>query len=105
MRMFCLAPDEVSGAWDAIAPLLWRFERLCGDLTAVQIREAAQKSTMQLWGLQDAEGVQAVGVTEVVTTANGKECCIRLTCGRASSQVTETLLDKIGEWAKDLGCI
>lgn len=104
MRMFCVAPNQVTLFWDDFEPLLSRFERCCGDISAAKIKELCADSKMQLWGLQDAESVRGVGVTEIIDTSRGLHCLIRVACGGASRGLMERLLDEIGKWAKDLGC-
>lgn len=104
MRMFCLAPEQIALFWDDFEPLLSRFERCCGDISAAQIKEFCTDAKMQLWGLQDADEVHGVGVTEIIDTPRGLHCLIRVACGASPRPIMERLLDEIGKWAKDLGC-
>ena len=105
MRMFSIAPHEVDAVWGDFAHHFERFERVAKDIKAEQIREAAKAERLQIWGLQDAEEVHGVAGTEILDTAEGLVCVVRVACGTAPKALQERLLDEIGKWARELGCV
>lgn len=106
MRMFCLSPTDVATdtIWEDIRGHFERFADLRGEATPEQIRKSAMESNAQIWGLQDAEAVHAVVVTEIRTTARGNRCHIWIAHGGAPVPLQERLLDEIGRWARESGC-
>jgi hypothetical protein len=104
--MFCLSAQEVASniIWQDIAELFERFARCTGETSPEQIRRGAIDSMLQIWGLQDAETVHQVAVTEIIETAIDKVCVIRIVCGEAPKGLQSRVLDEIGHWAKDIGC-
>lgn len=103
--MFCLAAEQVEPLWEDFSHHFERFERACKDMTAEQVKRAASQGLMQIWGLQDAEGVNGVCATEILETHRGLVCVIRIACGSAPRGLMERLLDEIGRWARASGCI
>ena len=106
MRMFCLSASDVmtETIWEDIRGHLERFARKTGEITPEQVRKGAADSNLQVWGLQDAEAVHGVVVTEVSETAAGLICTVRIACGGARVAMQERLLNAIGEWAREIGC-
>jgi len=104
--MFCLSAADCTTEtiWSDLLPCLERFERVTGEVCADQVREAAISEAMQVWGLQDAECVRLVAVTEIAKTPRGLVCTVRVATGSASRAHQERLLDEIGRWARSLGC-
>lgn len=105
MNVFCLSADQVEGCWNDFAWLIERFERVCGDITTVQIRESALASKQQIWGLQDEERVHAIMVTEIASTAQGLVCRLIAAVGTAPEPDKRRLLDTISAWAREIGCV
>ena len=105
--MFCLSSADVmaDSIWDDIAPLFQRFAVKTGEISPEQIRKGAADSNLQIWGLQDADEVHAVAVTEVSDTPRGYLCTVRIACGTAPKGFQERLLDAIGQWAREMGCV
>lgn len=99
MRMFCLDAALVNETWPDYARHFERFERLYGDISADQVKQAALSGHMQIWGLQDAGEVHGVVTTEIQKTAGEPICVIRIACGSARVPMQERLLDAIGHWA------
>lgn len=104
MRIFALSAAESQMYWDDFAHHFERFERV-GDRTAAEIKESAGKEMMQVWGLQDSDEVHGVAVTEIIETASGRVCVICAACGTARKPMQERLLDEIGKWAAEIGCV
>jgi len=104
MRLFALAPDEIEATWPDYAHHFERFARERGDMSADQVRAAAMDGRAQIWGIQDADAVHAVVMTEVCATALGNLCVIRIASGASRVPIQERLLDEIGKWARDQGC-
>lgn len=106
MRIFCLsALDATSDTiWGDVREHFERFAALRGEATPEQVRKAAADSNVQIWGLQDAEEVHAVVVTEVKETAKGHSCDIWIAHGGAPVPIQERLLDEIGAWAREINC-
>jgi len=107
MRMFCLSPTDVTTdtIWGDIEPLFERFACKTGEISPEQIRKGAVESGLQIWGLQDAERVHAVAVTEISDTPRGLVCTIRVACGEATRGIQERLLEAIGHWAREMNCV
>ena len=107
MRMFCLSPADVSTdtIWGDIEELFKRFAAKTGEISPEQVRKGAQDSNLQIWGLQDAKTVHAVAVTEISDTPRGYLCTVRIACGAAPKGIQERLLDSIGNWSKEMGCV
>ncbi len=107
MRMFCLsAADARSEAiWSAFRELLEQFARSSGEISCDQIREGVRTEQLQLWGLQDGDGVHLVVCTELSATPKGPICTLRMAVGSAPVPFQERLLNEIGTWAKGLGCV
>lgn len=103
MRIFCLSADEVDPNWNDFAAL---FERLaqCGDLSPEAARENLKACRQQLWGLQDAERVHGIAITEILATPSGRMCLIVGAAGGAPAPLQERLHDEIAKWAKSIGC-
>ncbi len=106
MRMFALSAAAIATetVWDDVRELLERFERKTGEISAAQVREGAAKEHLQVWGLQDAERVHFLAVTELASTPKGPLCTVRLAVGSARVAMQERLLDAIGAWARECGC-
>jgi len=104
--MFCLSPLDVTTdtIWEDIREHFERFARKTGEITPEQVRQGAADSRFQVWGLQDAERVHAVAVTEISETAAGRLCTVRIACGGAPVPIQERLLDEIGRWAMQMQC-
>lgn len=109
MRMFCLSPTDITTEtiWSDMEPLLSRFAAATGETWPEQIREGVAQELLQLWGLQDAERVRAVTVTELSDTPRGLLCTIRVaaTDDSVPAPIQERLLDAIGAWAREKGCV
>ena len=107
MRMFCLSAADcaLETIWADVAPLFERFERATGEISAEQVRSGAQAEQLQVWGLQDADGVHLVVLTEIATTPKGLVCTIRAAIGEARVGLQARLLGEIGAWARALGCV
>lgn len=105
MKVFCLSSDQVQACWDDFAHLIERFERVCGDITTVQVRESAMTSKQQIWGLQDEERVHAIMITEISSTAKGLVCRLVAAVGTAPERDKRFLLDTISAWAREIGCV
>lgn len=106
MRMFCLSAADCTTEtiWSDLLPCLEHFERVTGEISADQVRDGAISEAMQVWGLQDAECVRLVAVTEIAKTPGGLICTVRMASGSAPRAYQERLLDEIGWWARSLGC-
>lgn len=106
MRIFCLSASDVTTEtiWEDVREHFERFAAIRGEATPAQVRQAAADSSAQIWGLQDAEEVHAVVVTELKATAKGIRCDIWIAHGGAPIPIQERLLDEIGRWAKEIGC-
>jgi hypothetical protein len=104
--MFCLSPLDVTTEtiWGDIEELFRRFAAKTGEISPEQVRQAAADSQLQIWGLQDAERVHAVAVTEISDTPRGYLCTVRIACGQAPKALQERLLDSIGAWAREMNC-
>jgi hypothetical protein len=104
--MFCLSAMDATTdtIWEDVRPLFERFARVTGEISPEQVRKGAADSNMQVWGLQDAESVQAVAVTEISDTPRGYLCVVRIACGETPKPMQERLLDAIGAWAREMGC-
>ena len=107
MRMFCLSPMDVSTdtIWGDVRALFERFSEATGEISAEQVRKGAMDSNLQIWGLQDAEKVHYVAVTEISETPRGLICTVRVACGESPKPYQERLLDSIGQWAREMGCV
>lgn len=105
MRMFALAPEQIEQTWEDYRGLVEQFERSTGEMTAAQVKKGALEGTLQIWGLQDAEKVHGVLATEVIETARGLVCVIRVAIGNAPVGYQKRLLDEVGRWAKGMGCV
>ena len=105
MRVFCLKAEEIESCWQDFIVLLQRFEACCRDLTADQIVRGVRLSTMQLFGLQDAERVHAFLTTEIHETAQGKVCVLVAACGSAPEADKRALLEFVEGWAREVGCV
>lgn len=105
MRLFALTAAESQLYWDDYSHHLERLEHERGGRTAKQIKDAAGKEMMQVWGLQDADEVHGIAVTEIIETASGRVCCICAACGTVRKPMQERLLDEIGKWAAEIGCV
>lgn len=106
MHVFSLAADQIESAWDAMAPLLAIYEKRCQDLSPEQIRRAALESKQQIFGLQDeACRIHGLVVTEIQVTSRGLTCVLVAACGTAKPEYKREILDRIREWAKELGCV
>jgi hypothetical protein len=105
--MFCLSAVDVTTdtIWNDMLPYFERFAEMTGEIAPEQIRKGAADSNMQVWGLQDAEAVHAIAVTEVSETPRGSICTVRVACGGAPKPMQERLLDAIGAWAREIGCV
>lgn len=105
MIVFCLHADEIESDWQAFAPLLYRFENECQEMTAHGIKAAVMRSGQQLWGLRDERKVHALLITEIQATARGHICVIVGAVGTAPEKMKRTLLAFVRKWAKeDIGC-
>lgn len=104
MQVFSLSADQIDDFWPAVEPLLQVFEKHCQEMSSAQIREAAKASRQQIFGLGDEDNVYGVAVTEIQETVRGKVCLIVVGCGMAGKGWL-VLLDRIHEWAKEIGCI
>lgn len=95
MRIFCLSPADVSTEtiWGDVLPHIERFCAARGEGPPEYIRRRAMDSTVQLWGLQDAECVHAVVVTEIKATPHGQRCEIWIAQGGAPVPIQERLLE------------
>jgi hypothetical protein len=100
MRMFCLAAEEVEANWQDFAHHLERLKEIVPN----QIRESAKASRQQIWGLQDAEKVHGIAITEILATPSGLTCLIVGAAGSAPRALQERLHDEIARWAKSIGC-
>lgn len=106
MRMFCLAPSQIEETWEDYKHLLERFAEQTGEITPEQVKDGALEATYQIWGLQDDEGVRGLCVTEIISTARGRVCVLRVVVGDASVGLQARLLDEIGNWARTaIGCV
>lgn len=70
----------------------------------MQVRESAKASRQQVWGLQDAEKVHGICITEILATPSGLTCLIVGAAGSAPTTLQERLHDEIARWAKSIGC-
>lgn len=104
MRMFCLSADEIDTCWNDFAPLLERLAKR-GDFSPTHAREAAKASKQQIWGLQDAERVHGIAITEILATPSGLLCLIVGAAGSAPKPLQVRLHDEIAKWAKEIGCV
>lgn len=100
MRMFCLSADEIDTVWNDFAHY---FDRL-PELVPEQVRDRAKASQQQIFGLQDAEKVHAICITEILNTGMGRVCLISGAAGTAPAPLQERLHDEIAKWAKSIGC-
>ena len=109
MRMFCLSSTDVSTEtiWGDVKELFARFSRATGETSPEQVRRGAIEETLQIWGLQDAERVRGVVVTELSDTPRGLLCTIRIAASDDSVPIPiqERLLDAVADWAREKGCI
>lgn len=109
MRMFCLSPTDVTTEtiWSDMEPLLSRFAAATGEASPDQIRNGVAQEMLQLWGLQDAERVRAVTITELSDTPRGLLCTIRIAASDDSvpPPIQERMLDTIANWAREKGCV
>ena len=103
MRMFCLAAEEIDPNWGDFAPFFERLAR-CGDLSPEAARENLKASRQQLWGLQDAEAIHGIALTEILATPSGLLCLIVGAAGSAPKPLQRRLHDEIAKWAKSIGC-
>lgn len=105
LRIFSLAAEQIASTWDDYAEHIERFADVTGEIDPEDVREACERGTMQLWGLQDDARIYGLAATEIVRTARGPVCVIRIASGRARVAMQERLLDEIGKWAKHAqGC-
>src|SRR5581483_5227658 len=102
--MFALSTAEAEACWEDFGPLL---SRLSGcDLTEDQIKTNVKAGRQQIWGLQDAESVHGICITEIIQTSRGLICLIVGACGRGIPKpLMQRLHDEIEAWAKGLGCV
>lgn len=100
MRMFCLSADEIDPHWEDFAHHLERLK----ELIPAQVRESTKASRQQVWGLQDAERVHCIAITEILATPSGFTCLIVGAAGSAPVPLQERLHDEIAKWAKSIGC-
>jgi len=105
--MFCLSAMDVmtDTIWNDIVPLFHRFAVKTSEIGPEQIRKAAADSNLQIWGLQDSQEVHFVAVTEISDTPRGHLCTVRIACGSAPKGFQERLLEAIGQWAREMGCV
>lgn len=106
MRIFCLSALDVTTdtIWEDVREHFERFCRKTGEISPEQVRRGAINSELQIWGLQDAECVHGIVVTEVSESPVGHLCTIRIACGDAPVPMQERLLDEVGKWASSIGC-
>ena len=106
MRIFALSAADIGTEtiWEDVRELLERFERKTGEISADQVRQGAAREQLQIWGLQDAERVHFLAVTELGITPKGLVCTVRIGVGSARVPMQERLLDAIGAWAREAGC-
>lgn len=105
LRMFSLSPSDVmtETIWEDVRDFLEWFERKTGEISADTVRAGASRSELQIWGLQDAERVHGVLVTELSETPRGVLCTFRVACGIAPLAIQERLLSEVCKWAKQMG--
>lgn len=105
MRMFSLSPLDVTTdtIWGDIAEHFERFASKTGEISAETVRRGAANSELQIWGLQDAERVLGVVVTELSETPRGILCTFRVACGTAPVAIQERLIGEVCKWAKQMG--
>lgn len=100
MRMFCLAADEIDPHWKDFAHFIEQLK----ELSPEHVRESAKASRQQIWGLQYAQKVNGIAITEILATPLGLTCLIVGAAGSAPAPLQERLHDEIARWAKTIGC-
>lgn len=105
MRLFAVTPQQFEADFAHFAPLLEHFARQTGEMRPEDVRELVAAQSMQVWGIQDTDGIRFLATTEIGDTALDRVCVIRIACGGARVSLQERLLDEIGKWARDAqGC-
>lgn len=105
IKLFGLAADEIPLWWEDLEPLAQRFERECQTFTAQEIRTLAQSSKQQIFGIATETQVLGFVVTEIQNTARGLICVLVIACGTGPEGAKRELVERISQWAKELGCV